>query len=413
MSIRPSWSPKYQISSATANALVEIGAARATVEREAWSPLIEEAIRHRARLRSTHYSTAIEGNRLTLEEAEAVIEGRHVVFAGRERDVREVDNYWHAMLQVEDWVRTRAPVSDANLRRLHAIVEHGLVRRKPTPYREQQNVIRDSASRRLVYMPPEHTDVGPMMADLLQWIAEQERAQLTTPILAALAHYQFVTIHPFMDGNGRTARLLATWLLHRGGFGLRGFYSLEEFHARDLPAYYAALATHPEHNYYMGRADVDLTPWVDYFVGGVARVFQIARDEALRQAARQVGTEPAEIRRLDGRARRVLSLFARQEVVTATEVAALLPIGDRAVRGLLGQWVAGGFLEIANPSNRARSYRLSAVYRQYLDRLSAPTEPPRSPARSGAPGPDASAPPTSTPSTSPTKPQRRGSSHER
>lgn len=235
-----------------------------------------------------------------------------MVFAGRERDVREVDNYWHAMLQVEDWVRTGAPVSEANVRRLHAIVEHGLVRRNPTPYREQQNVIRDSATRRLVYMPPEHVDVAPLMADLVRWVAEQEREQLPTPVLAGLAHFQFVTIHPFMDGNWRTARLLATWLLHRGGFGLRGFYSLEEFHARDLPAYYDALATHPEHTYYMGRPDVDLTPWVDYFVGGVARIFQIARDEAVRRAARQVDAEPDAVRRLNGRARRVLGLFARR-----------------------------------------------------------------------------------------------------
>ncbi|MGH9162648.1 MAG: Fic family protein [Vicinamibacteraceae bacterium] len=103
-----------------------------------------------------------------------------------------------------------------------------------------------------------------------------------TPIAAALAHYQFVTIHPFMDGNGRTARLLATLILHRAGLGLRGFFSLEEYHARDLAEYYRQLATHPNHNYYEGRAEVDLTSWVEYFTRGVARVFS---DAALRPFA--------------------------------------------------------------------------------------------------------------------------------
>jgi Fic family protein len=371
MSSTPRWSPVFRISSATANALVSIGEARATVERETWTPLIEEAIRQRARVRSTHYSTAIEGNRLTLVEAAAVLAGERVVFAGRERDVREVDHYWHAMLQVESWVRSGAPVSEANIRRLHAMVEHGGTRRKPTPYREAQNVIRNSVTREIVYLPPEHHDVAPMMAAFAQWISDQERAALPTPILAALAHYQFVTIHPFMDGNGRTARLLATWLLHRGGFGLRGFYSLEEFHARDLAAYYGSLAAHPHHNFYMGRAEADRTPWIDYFVSGVARVFQLARDEALRQAAQPVVMEPVELRQLDGRARRVLTLFARRELVTAGEIGALLPIGSRAVRGVISQWGTQGFLEIADPSNRARSYRLPARYRQYLDGLPA------------------------------------------
>jgi hypothetical protein len=67
-----------------------------------------------------------------------------------------------------------------------------------------------------------------------------------------------ITIHP-SDGNGRTARLLPTFLLHRGGYGLKGYFSLEEHHARDLPAYYGALAVHPHHNYYEGRAIADLT----------------------------------------------------------------------------------------------------------------------------------------------------------
>jgi Fic family protein len=63
-----------------------------------------------------------------------------------------------------------------------------------------------------------------------------------------------VTIHPYYDGNGRTARLLATFILHKGGYGLGGFFSPEEHYARDLQSYYRALTTHPHHNYYSEEA---------------------------------------------------------------------------------------------------------------------------------------------------------------
>jgi hypothetical protein len=76
--------------------------------------------------------------------------------------------------------------------------------------------------------------------------------------------------------------LLSTFILHRGGYGLNGFFSLEEYHARDLKNYYGALAVHPHHNYYEGRAGADLTSWLTYFVGLLADVFSTAKDEALR-----------------------------------------------------------------------------------------------------------------------------------
>lgn len=363
------WDPRYQITPRVANALMKIAEAQAAVDSHPWSPVVEEEIRRRARLRSTHFSTRIEGNRLTLAETEAVVTGRKVVFAGRERDVKEVDNYWHALLQVESWGRERAPVTEALIRRLHAMVEKG-PRRKPTPYREGQNVVRDSASGRIVYLPPEAEDVPGMMAELVRWIARAEREQIPAPIVAGLAHYQFVTIHPFWDGNGRTARLLATLVLHRGGLGLRGFFSLEEYHAREIDRYYDQLASHPHHNYYEGRADVDLTPWVEYFTGAVAHVFRVAREEAFRSAERGIPAEPEAVRRLDARARRVLALFATRETITAADVTALLPVSDRWVRTLLTEWVEAGFLVVEDPSNRSRKYGLSEVYRNYIGTLS-------------------------------------------
>ena len=96
----------------------------------------------------------------------------------------------------------------------------GRTRVKPSAYRDGQNVIRDSASQRIVYMPPEAKDVPALMKALVAWLASSERQDLPCPLRAGIAHYQFATIHPYYDGNGRTARLLLNYHLLRHGYPL-------------------------------------------------------------------------------------------------------------------------------------------------------------------------------------------------
>jgi len=366
---RPTWQPRYTFSPAVVRALLEIEAARAVVDHTPFPPMVAEELRRRARIRSTHYSTRIEGNRLTLAEAEEVLTGGRMPFHGRERDVTEVRNYWNALLRIEEWAARGVPLTEDLIQRLHALVEHG-PRARPTPYRDGQNVIRDSETGTIVYLPPEARDVPDLMGGLVSWV-EREREDLPVPLIAGLAHYQFVTIHPYFDGNGRTARLLATFLLHRGGYGLNGFFSLEEYHARDLSAYYGSLAAHPHHNYYEGRAEADLTPWLEYFLQVLAAVFDTASKEALKAAGEGFVAEPEALRRLDPRARAVLGLFARQERVSGRDVAMTLGLSERMARELVRDWVEEGFLEIVDASRRARAYTLSAVYRQFIGNLSA------------------------------------------
>src|ERR1019366_3441380 len=151
---------------------------------------------------------------------------------------------------------------------------------KPTRYRDGQNVIRDSRTRSIAYMPPKAKDVPRLMKALAAWISTSQRDSLPCPIRAGIAHYQFATVHPYYDGNGRTARLLTTLILHLGGYDLKGLYSLEEYYARNLAAYYAALTLGPSHNYYVGRIESDITNWVDYFCEGVADSFESVRKRA-------------------------------------------------------------------------------------------------------------------------------------
>ena len=359
------WTPKYTLTQKIVAALMEIEAAKVLVANTPLTPAVEAELRHRARVRSTHYSTRIEGNRLTLAQAEQVVKGEKIHFHGRARDVNEVRNYWNALLKVEEWASRKAPFTEELIKRLHALVEKGL-RAKPSGYRREQNVIRDSDTGRIVYLPPESKDVPKLMSAFVSWVNWAGKAKIPAAIIAGLAHYQFVTIHPYYDGNGRTARLLATFLLQRASYGLNGFLSIEEHHARDLDGSYRSLAAHKHHNYYEGRAEADLTSWLDYFLVLLAGVFQAAKEEALQLAKEGVPAEPEYLRRLDRRARTVLSLFTKQDQITNSDVARSLGLSDRMSRVLCQKWVKEGWMLAANKSNRSRAYKLSEKYRQYI-----------------------------------------------
>ncbi len=354
--------PNYRITPRTATHLMRIEAARQSVEDLPITSSVLAGLRETARLFSTHYSTMIEGNRLDREEVSSLIEqGRH--FPGRERDEAEVLGYYAAIERLERFGAQGGDVTDLQVRTLHALVmAGGKAVKKPTPYRGGQNVIRDAGSRRIVYMPPEASDVPRLMEELLDWLRRSEREGVPCPIRAGIAHYQFATIHPYYDGNGRTARLLTTLILHRGGYDLKGLYSLEEYYARDLSAYYRALVVGPSHNYYQGRAEADLTAWVEYFCAGMADSFESVRRRAQEAADRGMRDDSAALRRLDPRQRRALELFRRSVVITSRDVEGLFGVSQRTARNILSSWVSGGFVLVVDPARKSRSYRLSPEY---------------------------------------------------
>ncbi len=359
------WKPVYTISPAIAQGLMEIEAAKAVVDHTPLSPAIEAELRYKARIRSTHYSTRIEGNRLTLKQAQNVIEDKKKGKRLQRRDVMEVRNYWDALLKVEDLAGKEVAFSEDLIRQIHGIIEKGS-RSKLTQYRDGQNVIRDSQSGGIVYMPPEAKDVPFLMKAMVRWVRKAEKENIPVPIIAAMAHYQFVTIHPYYDGNGRTARLLATFILQRDGYGLHGFFSMEEHHARDLAGYYNSLVVHQHHNYYFGRAEADLTVWVEYFIALLARVFVQAKDEAVNLSKTGIPLEHKKLRKLDRRARVILSLFSKKDSITTNDAAKALGLSSRMMRILMKQWVEDGWLVLLDTSNRSRAYGLSASYRQFV-----------------------------------------------
>ena len=359
------FSPNYRITGGITKALMSIEADRQAVANLPLDVELLASLRETARLISTHYSTQIEGNRLTQAQVKEVVEGGAVHLPGRERDEQEVRHYYAALAEVERLAKQKGKIREEDVRRIHGLLMNG--KSSATVYRDGQNVIRDSDSRRIVYMPPEAKDVPTLMRELIVWVnGEMGRGELPAPLVAALAHYQFATIHPYYDGNGRTARLLTTLILHRSGYGLKGIYSLDEYYARNLAGYYAALMVGPSHNYYMGREGADVTGFVGYFCTGMAEAFAAVRRRAAQSALRGARDRSGEITELDVRERRLLVLFKRKEVATTSEMASHLGLSHRTLLEYCRQWVAAGFLEMQDASRKKRSYRLGERYKRLL-----------------------------------------------
>jgi Fic family protein len=352
--------PTYTITSKIMNCLMRIEAVKEKVLHLPLTPMVLSSLRETARLYTTHYSTMIEGNRLDSDQIKVILkhEGH---FPGRERDEHEVKGYYAALTQVEQWAGAGTAVTEKIIQTLHALVMgDGKAKVKPTHYRDGQNVIRDGRTRAIVYMPPEARDVSGLMKGLVNWI--NKNREVPCPIVAGISHYQFATIHPYYDGNGRTARLLTTLILYLGGYDLKSLYSLEEYYARSLGAYYEAISIGDSHNYYMGRAEADMTKWIEYFVEGMAVSFENVLKRMTEADAQGFPDKSPLIKKLDPRQRKALELFQEFDVVTSSQIGALFGFKPRTRTKICVTWVKNGFLDIVDASNRGRKYKLSKQY---------------------------------------------------
>jgi Fic family protein len=351
------FNPQYVITPTIAHCLMRIEAVKENILHLPLNVTVLASLRETARLYTTHYSTMIEGNHLTIEQIQAVVKHKGH-FPGRERDENEVKGYYAALHYVEQLVAKGNLITENIIQKLHAMVMSDL--KKQSAYRDGQNVIRDGITGAIVYLPPEAKDVPKLMSELVSWINYNK--DIPCLIVAGIAHYQFATIHPYYDGNGRTARLLTTLLLHLGGYDLKGLYSLEEYYARNLTAYYQAISVGPSHNYYEGRMQADITQWIEYFISGVALAFENVVKNMNRLTLRLDKDDEALLRTLDPKKRKVLELFQSFAIVTAAQIGQLFGFKPRTSAQLCKDWVEEGFLRVVNPSNKNRSYRLSSVY---------------------------------------------------
>ena len=132
----------------------------------------------------------------------------------------------------------------------------------PGEYRRVQNYVVNSATGETIYTPPPAREVPDLMRALVAWV--NDHRHIHPVIVSAIAQFQLVHVHPFLDGNGRTSRLLSTLCLYRAGYDFKRLFTISEYYDRDRAAFYGALQG-------VRQANMDMTGWIEFFTEGLAR----------------------------------------------------------------------------------------------------------------------------------------------
>ena len=264
--------PVYTISDEVANKLSQIAEIKAMVQRSNLLPAREAFLRRAAVIKMAHTSTSIEGNQLKEYQVKELAGGKRVVAEAEE--IREVENYLTALGKIDTLSEENNTFGINQILDIHKTVMGGLTdKEKIGTFRKNLvyvvNVLPND-SEQLAYTPPPAKQVPILIEILIRWLKDNQ--QIHPIIRAGLFHYQFETIHPFTDGNGRTGRLMTLLHLYQSGWDFKKVLVLEDYYNRDRKKYYESLQTGKT---YQDRLKVDLTGWIEYFVDGFL-------DEALR-----------------------------------------------------------------------------------------------------------------------------------
>ena len=262
--------PRFTITNPITAALTAIERARGFLEAATLSEDWIGRMSQRALLLEAHHTTHIEGTHLTLDEAARLWAGEKVEGASRD-DVRELLNYREAFNLVAGYLGSGEPITEALIREIHKRLVTGVRggAAQPGQYRLIQNYVGNSHTREVIYTPPAAEQVPPLMRELVEWLRTD--TSIHPVLVAGIAQFQLVHIHPFVDGNGRTSRLLSTLCLYRSGYDFKRLFTLSEFYDRDRSAFYRAIQSVREQG-------MDLTGWLDYFVHGLMQQMEEVKD---------------------------------------------------------------------------------------------------------------------------------------
>jgi len=266
--------PRFTISNLMTAGLTQIERARGFLEAAKLSEDWVEKMRSRALLLEAHYTTHIEGTRLTLEQAEHILSGMRVPEADPD-DVRELLNYRAAFEFVSEYLETGGAITEGLIREIHKRLVEGVRGGVGAPgrYRTVQNYVVNSRTRAVLYTPPPPSDVPALMRDLVAWLNGVR--DIHAVLVSGIAQFELVHIHPFVDGNGRTSRLLSTLCLYRAGYDFKRLFTISEYYDRDRTAFYDALQ-------HVREQGMDLTGWLEYFVDGLATQMKEVTDRGKR-----------------------------------------------------------------------------------------------------------------------------------
>lgn len=258
------YKPVFTITNKILKNIGSIEASKEVIDHAPLLPYYEKQFREDALVRTVHYGTHIEGNELNLTQAEKVLQGEEVT--ARDRDIQEVINYRKVMGYISQYEKSnmKNQIDEEVIKQVHKLtVQRILPEEKSGVYRKTSVVVKNSVSGEVSFRPPNATTVPYQMRDFLVFVNIPENQDIHPVLKSGIVHYEFVRIHPFVDGNGRVGRVLSTLILFLEGYDIRKFFALEEYFDKDANRYYDALKSVEKNN-------GDVTRWLEYFTEGLA-----------------------------------------------------------------------------------------------------------------------------------------------
>lgn len=260
-----SYIPKYTISEKVRNNIQEIEKLRNVVQGSRILPEAEASIHLRASIESIHSSTSIEGNPLNANEIRAVITSDKVLTKEEYAEI-EVQNYKNALDYIDKRRHGSSDITLDDILELHRIITDRLLDKTRNGKIRKNPVYIENQRHEILYTAIEADKVEGALVELVEWVKESQ-FQIHPVVIAAIIHLRIAAIHPFSDGNGRTARALTSLFLALNQYDCNGSLVLDSYYASDRAAYYAILQLINGKDYHTS-AKADLTPWLEYFTDG-------------------------------------------------------------------------------------------------------------------------------------------------
>jgi Fic family protein len=304
-------------------------------------------------LKEATQSSKIEGTQTNIEEALLDIED---IPLDKRNDWEEVQNYVQAMNQAIKKL-DELPLSSRLIRETHQILLQGVrgEHKQPGEFRKSQNWIGGATIDDASFVPPVHTSIDQLMSDLELFVHNKE---LYFPDLLkiALIHYQFETIHPFLDGNGRVGRLIITLYLVSKGILKKPIFYLSDFFERNRSLYYDHLMR--------TREKSDLTQWFKFFLVGAIATAQnsITTFDNILKLQKQVEQKIQTLRSRTANAQKVLNQLYQRPVINAAEIVELTALSSTSAYKLITDLEQLEILKEVTGGKRGRMY----IFNEYL-----------------------------------------------